>query len=645
MSSVTTGLRIGWRCCLNWLARCALLCLLLAWGHAATAGFVPAEKAFWVDPTGQATIEQAVLAPFAAMPEAMSLGYTKAHLWLRVTIAPTLQTDLVAAIKPSFLDYVTVYAHADLVPPLTPGKDPAQQAWREQKQGSKLPLSAGERDDLLSSFRIRASTHASTTFYVRVETSSFLAVSVMVGTERAMQNRVQLAYLGVGLWAGMIALMGLYSLARWFVSGSALWGFNALVQATAIMFIASSMNVGDKHWPMQALPWDGVEARAMLACISLSAMLLYFWRLTLDLGAPRWLVWLLASNLLFLPWQLWAINHEMVREALELNGYLLCFRAATAFMMALLLPIPDRTLRRMVRAGFAVMALYGLWYAVPLLGYLPLTEQHLSLPIGNLFSAVIQFVILLRHDSVLSEEKNRLTALIQLAETRLTWEQQRLSESASFMGMLLHELKNPLASIRLATMSLAGEHTLPLVERRARGQSIQRAIDGIDAVLNRCRQVDKFEQGQWPSLQVQRHDVAALIRQWHSQGLQNERLQLDLPPQLHQDVDAGLLQVVLANLVDNALIYSPPASAIWLQMHMQTQAVAIQIRNTVGRVGPPDPQRLFTKYYRADGAHHQTGCGLGLYLVQSLAQMMKASVRHWMEEQTVVFEIKLPTHA
>jgi signal transduction histidine kinase len=300
----------------------------------------------------------------------------------------------------------------------------------------------------------------------------------------------------------------------------------------------------------------------------------------------------------------------------------------------------------MVRAGFAVMALYGLWYALPLLGYLPLTEQHLSLPIGNLFSALIQFVILLRHDSVLSEERNRLTAQIQLAETRLTWEQQRLSESASFMGMLLHELKNPLASIRLATMSLAGERTLPLADRRARGQSIQRAIDGMDAVLNRCRQVDKFEQGQWPSLQIQRHDLAALIRQWHSQGPQHERLQLDLPPHLHRDVDAGLLQVVLGNLVDNALTYSPSESGVRLQVHAQveTQAVVIQLRNTVGRVGPPDPKRLFTKYYRADGAHHQTGCGLGLYLVQSLAQMMKASVHHWMEEQIVVFEIKLPDH-
>jgi signal transduction histidine kinase len=608
------------------------------------AGFVPAEKAFWVDPTGRADIEQAVLAPFAAMPEAMSLGYTQAHLWVRVTIAPTQQTDLVAAVKPSFLDYVTVYTRADSGLPSASKTDSAQQAWRKRKQGGKLPFSERERNDLLSSFRIQASAHAPTTFYVRIETSSFLAVSVEVGTERVMQNRVQLAYLGVGLWAGMIALMGLYSLARWFVSGSMLWGFNALVQGTAILFITLSVNLGDKHWPMQLLPWDAAEGRAMLACISLSAVLLYFWRLTLELGAPRWLVWLLASNLLLLPWQLWAINHGMVREALELNGYLLCFRAVTAFMMAFLLPIPDRTLRWMVRAGFVAMALYGLWYAVPLLGHLPLTEQHLSLPIGNLFSALIQFVILLRHDLVLSEEKNRLTSQIQLAETRLVWEQQRLSESASFMGMLLHELKNPLASIRLATMSLAGEHTLPLVDRRARGQSIQSAIDGIDAVLNRCRQVDKFEQGQWPSLQIQRHDVAALIRQWHFQGPRHERLQLDLPPELHQDVDAGLLQVVLGNLVDNALTYSPPDSEVRLQMQLRTQAVAIQIRNTVGRVGAPDPQRLFTKYYRADGAHHQTGCGLGLYLVQSLAQMMKASVHHWMEEQIVVFEIKLPAH-
>lgn len=636
--------RFGWR----WVWSCWFLLAGLPW--TAQAQVVPIERAFWVDPTGQAGIAQVVSAPFEAMPAAMSLGYTPAHLWVRVTVPPTPHVDLVAAVRPSFLDYVSLYSQPE--PTRTPlGDAPAQeQSWQERRQGDKLPFASRERNDLSSAFHVRASATMPTVFYVRVHTTSFLAVSVTLATERATANRTQVTYLGIGLWAGLIVLIGVYSLARWLVSRDALWGINALVQATAILLIGSHTGLGDKHLSPDAVSWWGHEGGALLSCLNLFCVLLYFWRFTLAFGAPRWLVWLLATNLLLLPLQLWAIGQGMVREALEANSYLLGFRSVVAYAMAFLLVIHDSTLRWLIRVGFYAIATYGLWYVVPLLGLAPLTEAHLYPPIGSAIGALIQFAVLLRRDGVLRRERIDLRLRVQRTEERLAWEQQRLSERASFMDMLLHELKNPLASIRLATYSLAGERALSAADKRSRANSVQRGIDSIDPVLDRCRQVDKLEQGQLGPVQSQGHDATALLGQWLPSWPEPGRVQLDLPPQLLLHTDAALLNTMVGNLVHNALAYSPAGSMVRLRLrseccHASAPMMVLQVRNAVGKVGPPDAQRLFSKYYRGAQAHHQTGSGLGLYLVQSLAKLARGSVRHWMEEQTVVFEITLPIHA
>ena len=71
------------------------------------------------------------------------------------------------------------------------------------------------------------------------------------------------------------------------------------------------------------------------------------------------------------------------------------------------------------------------------------------------------------------------------------------------------------------------------------------------------------------------------------------------------------------------------------------------MRNAVGKAGLPDAQRVFDKYYRAEGAHQRTGSGLGLYLVKSLAEHTGGGITHRVDTDAggapqAVFELWLP---
>ena len=108
--------------------------------------------------------------------------------------------------------------------------------------------------------------------------------------------------------------------------------------------------------------------------------------------------------------------------------------------------------------------------------------------------------------------------------------------------------------------------------------------------------------------------------------------------------------MVLANLVDNALKYSPENSAVSFHAGLlsghQPPMVRFCVSNAVGIAGMPDRGRMFEKYYRSPAAQHQIGSGLGLYLVRGLVEALGGTVDCRSSQgdggRHIVFEVRLP---
>jgi signal transduction histidine kinase len=99
----------------------------------------------------------------------------------------------------------------------------------------------------------------------------------------------------------------------------------------------------------------------------------------------------------------------------------------------------------------------------------------------------------------------------------------------------------------------------------------------------------------------------------------------DLPNCL---ADRQMLLVVITNLLENALKYSPEDSRVVAETEPTVLdghlGVVLRVTNQVGLVGPPDRERVFEKYHRGQRARHRSGSGLGLYLSRRLAERMGA---------------------
>jgi signal transduction histidine kinase len=104
---------------------------------------------------------------------------------------------------------------------------------------------------------------------------------------------------------------------------------------------------------------------------------------------------------------------------------------------------------------------------------------------------------------------------------------------------------------------------------------------------------------------------------------------------------------MLNNLVGNALKYSTPDSAVVVQLSRLTDAqgipkVQLAVRNTIGHWGSPDPEKVFSRYYRSDKASGVSGTGLGLWLSQKLAERLGTRIQLSLEAGQVVFWFTLP---
>jgi PAS domain S-box-containing protein len=232
-------------------------------------------------------------------------------------------------------------------------------------------------------------------------------------------------------------------------------------------------------------------------------------------------------------------------------------------------------------------------------------------------------------------ERVRFEQEIQAANQQLT---RRNEEQDRFLSMLSHELKTPLAVIR---MSLGTAGTIDAGSRTR----LIRAVADINAIVERCLQTDRMEHGRIEVAQSA-CNPGDILRQIVDACSEPERVYFEALPLPDCITDAQLLTVILANLVDNALKYSPTDTLVNISAEPAVLAgqdgLSIVVANCSGRAGMPDPQLVFQRYYRAPGAHSKTGSGLGLHIAEGFARMLGGKLSYQLKANTIKFALWIP---
>ena len=220
-------------------------------------------------------------------------------------------------------------------------------------------------------------------------------------------------------------------------------------------------------------------------------------------------------------------------------------------------------------------------------------------------------------------------------------EQQR-----NFLLSITHELKSPLASIRLVLQTFM-RREFPLAQARSFAESGLTETDRLTNLVNDLLLSAKLESAYQPDLQPV--NLSALLEDIVDQlrkKYPGTDFQLDddgsVPP-LQSD-RAGITAVAY-NLLENAVKYggSDPEVHITLRRE-QKQAVWTVADNGIG-IPERERKRIFTKFYRvgSEDTRHTKGTGLGLYIVRETLRALGGRIRVRSNgTRGTVFEVLLP---
>lgn len=216
---------------------------------------------------------------------------------------------------------------------------------------------------------------------------------------------------------------------------------------------------------------------------------------------------------------------------------------------------------------------------------------------------------------VVGQAFNRMADAVERARV-----QQR-----GFLANVSHELKTPLTSL-IGFSEALRDGSLQSDEEKARAATIlheeaRRVLRMSQELLDLAR----VESGQ---LALDLHPVDLGVQLQQEIEIMRPRaesralvLELALPttlPPVHADPDR--LHQILENLIDNAIKYAPEGTTVWITAEARSGGrVTTSVTNQVG-ARPPDPERIFDRFYRADPSRSSAGgVGLGLAISRELA--------------------------
>ena len=189
---------------------------------------------------------------------------------------------------------------------------------------------------------------------------------------------------------------------------------------------------------------------------------------------------------------------------------------------------------------------------------------------------------------------------------------------------IAHDLRTPIARAR-TRLEDATLHAGTPVELRAAIERATADLDGIVGIFQALLRIAEIEAGSRRAA-FARIDLAAPLAAVAElyEAVAEERgvtLSTTLPDHVMSFGDAALIQQAVANLVDNAVKFSPSGGAASLSARVLGGGLEIAVTDHGPGIPTEDRQKATQRFYRGEAARHTPGSGLGLALVQAVAQL------------------------
>lgn len=239
----------------------------------------------------------------------------------------------------------------------------------------------------------------------------------------------------------------------------------------------------------------------------------------------------------------------------------------------------------------------------------------------------------------------------QLARRAQTAALEAKIESArnALLASISHDLRTPLAAILGSATTLSGQRErLSDEQQRDLLLIIEDEAQLMTAVTENILQLARLSaekvslRRDWESIG---EIIGSVVGRQRRRGVQRVTAQVDAAMPLVQ-VDAVLIEQLLANLIENALRHSPVDGPVEISARAADEHIVIVVEDRGPGLGNQDPALLFAKFHRGQSARVQGGAGLGLAICKAIAELHGGSIEAANRDGGgAVFTVRLPRAA
>ena len=245
-----------------------------------------------------------------------------------------------------------------------------------------------------------------------------------------------------------------------------------------------------------------------------------------------------------------------------------------------------------------------------------------------------------------SEERRRKLLAEQRARAAA---EEALAARERFLSIASHELKTPIASLRLAAESILHAKAAGRLDDERLQVGLDRiltASNRLGALVEELLDLTRLTADVLPIHRAETDLVgiaSEVIARFADAGV-GERIRLIAPSPVVVEADASRIDQVLTNLVDNALKYSEAPSEVEVTISELPEAVEITVADRGMGIDELTAGRMFEAFGRGDAVEHVPGLGLGLHITQQIVDLHGGTIVAASRDDGAgaIFTVRLP---